>query len=56
MKEIGSWCIKRVGGKERCNKCHNLLIKHGKSAANKVRYKCKSCNTTRSLGYNKTLS
>jgi IS1 family transposase/transposase-like protein len=51
MKEIETSCIKRVGGKEICSSCNNFLIKHGKSATNKARYKCKSCNKTQVENY-----
>jgi len=44
MKESVTSCIKRVGGKEIFGFCNNFLIKYGKSAANKVRFKCKFCN------------
>lgn len=51
MKESVTSCIKRVGGKEICGFCNNFLIKYGKSAANKVRFKCKFCNKTQVENY-----
>ncbi|MDI1255292.1 MAG: IS1-like element transposase [Flavobacterium sp.] len=39
-------CIKRVGGKEICDVCNGLLIRYGKSSANKTRYRCKNCGKT----------
>jgi insertion element IS1 protein InsB len=51
MKESVTSCIKRVGGKEICGFCNNFLIKYGKSAANKIHYKCKSCNKTQVENY-----
>lgn len=44
-------CIKRVGGIEICSICNGLLIKHGKSSANKMRYRCKNCRKTRVEDY-----
>jgi len=40
-----------VGGKETCTFCGNYMIKHGKSSANKIRFKCKKCNRTRVDNY-----
>ncbi len=51
MKENFTSCIKRVGGKETCTFCGNYMIKHGKSSANKIRFKCKKCNRTRVDNY-----
>lgn len=51
MKESVTSCIKRVGGKEICGFYNNFLIKYGKSAANKVRFKCKFCNKTQVENY-----
>jgi IS1 family transposase/transposase-like protein len=51
MKENITTCIKRVGGKETCTFCGNYMIKHGKSSANKIRFKCKSCNRTQVNNY-----
>lgn len=51
MKENVTSCIKRVGGKETCTFCGNYMIKHGKSSANKIRFKCKKCNRTRVDNY-----
>lgn len=51
MEENVTTCIKRVGGREICTFCGNSMIKHGKSSANKIRFKCKSCNKTQVSNY-----
>lgn len=51
MEEKTTSCIKRVGGAKICNYCSNILIKHGKSSANKTRYRCKSCKKTQVENY-----
>jgi transposase-like protein len=51
MKENITSCIKCVGGKETCTFCGNYMIKHGKSSANKIRFKCKKCNRTQVDNY-----
>ena len=51
MKENVTSCINRVGGKETCSFCGNYMIKHGKSSANKIRFKCKSCNKSQVDNY-----
>ena len=49
-EKINSW-IKNVGGTEICSHCCDILIKHGKSSANKTRYRCKSCKKTQMENY-----
>ena len=39
------------GGQAICTRCNALLIKHGKSVANKIRYKCKVCKKTQVENY-----
>lgn len=51
MKESVTSCVKRFGGKEICGFCNNFLIKYGKSAANEVRFKCKSFYKTQVENY-----
>lgn len=51
MEEKATSCIKRVGGAEICKYCSNILIKYGKSSANKTRYRCKSCKRTQVENY-----
>ena len=51
MEENVTTCIKRVGGAEICSFCGNSMIKHGKSSANKNRFKCKLCNRTQVENY-----
>lgn len=51
MRENNTSCIKRVGGTEICEHCGNVLIRHGKSSANKIRYRCKLCKKTQIENY-----
>lgn len=51
MKEFNTSCIRCVGGEKVCSYCSEKLVRHGRTASGKIRYRCKSCRRTQVENY-----